>query len=76
MSLINRIEPLQCTKCPFLNCYERGTCYICKCFLDETLNLDEHCDNKTAHLDCPLRDGRIIVVKVKNGHLLIGEKYQ
>lgn len=76
MSLLGIIEPLQCTKCPFLDCYEKGTCYQCNCFLDTTLNLNLHCDNDTAPLDCPLRDGRIISVKIKDDHLVLGRDYQ
>ena len=76
MSELCSIEPFQCDKCPFLDCYEKGTCYQCKCYLDNDLKLEDHCDYKTAPTNCPLLDGRIISVRVEDDNLVIGMDYQ
>ena len=76
MSLLSSCEPLRCDKCPFIDCYEKGACYKCKCFLNKTLNLEKECDNKTYHINCPLLDGRVVVIRVQDNHLVIGRDYQ
>ncbi len=76
MSLISSCEPLNCDSCPFLDCYEKGSCYQCYCFLNKTIDLDDHCDHKTYPLDCPLLDGMVMEIKVIDGNLLIGHDHQ
>jgi len=71
MSLLSAVQPLMCDTCPFLKKKKKGTCYNCYCYLDKTINLDDHCDNKTYPIDCPLTDGRVVTIKAENGHLLI-----
>lgn len=76
MSVLSSVEPLQCDKYPFLDCYEKGTCYKCSCYLNKTLKLEDHCDYKTAPTNCPLLDGRIMMFKVKDNQLVISMNYQ
>jgi len=76
MSVLSSIEPLMCDKCPFLDCYEKGTCYECNCHLDNDVNVENHCDHKTYPPDCPLRNGMVISIKEEDGKLVIGKDYQ
>ena len=62
---------------PFLDCYEKGTCYKCKCFLDGNITLDLLCDEDlTHHPDCPLLEGLIVVIQEERGKLSIGYTYK
>ena len=76
MSIQSTSKPLMCDNCPFLDCYEKGTCYECKCSLDESIYVECHCDNKTYPSICPLRNGMVITIKEMDGKLIIGRDYQ
>jgi hypothetical protein len=71
MSLIKVEKSLRCGHCPFLDCYERGTCYECKCFLDKTMKIEHFCDHGGHPLNCPLLDGRTVAVWAEKGMLKI-----
>lgn len=76
MSILSNTQPLMCDTCPFLDCYEQGTCYQCKCFLDESIKVECHCDHKTYPSDCPLKSGMIVTIIETDGKLVIGRDYQ
>ena len=76
MSILSNTTPLMCDTCPFFNCYEQGTCYECKCFLDKSIEVEYHCDHKTYPLDCPLKNGMIVIIKEIDGKLIIGKDYR
>ena len=80
MSMMVTVEELMCDTCTFLNCYEKGTCYNCKCFLgkytDEEVDVTSHCDNKTYPSNCPLANGMISTFWAEDGKLHIGQSFQ
>jgi len=50
--------------CPFFDCYERGTCYKCRCsLLDKELSncVDGEDQESSIDPDCPLRKHEVIV---------------
>jgi hypothetical protein len=73
-ALYENVGKLCCDICPFINCYEKGSCYECNCFLDDSIELDDYCDNKTSPEKCPLKTGLIVIVSMsRDGDLLMGE---
>ncbi len=69
---------LNCHICPFLDCYENGTCYNCNCYIEESLkDIEIHCDDKTLHPDCPLMKGlKVKVYTSEDGDLIIKSNYE
>jgi len=54
--------------CPFFDCYERGTCYQCRCSLldKELFNcVDGEDQESSIDPDCPLRKHEVIVRLLK-----------
>lgn len=67
---------LNCRLCPFISCYEKGTCYQCHCYLNNKLNLEKYCDDETLHPQCLLMTGeRIIISATQEGELIIGHDF-
>lgn len=63
---------LNCKECPFLKCYEEGTCYQCYCYMDLSLRLESQCDDETLHPDCPLMKGlNVRIYASEDGNLMI-----
>ena len=76
MSILFSHELLACDTCPFLSCYERGTCYQCKCYIDGDIDIQDHCDCKTCPSECPIKNGMIITIEEQDGKLAIGRSYK
>lgn len=75
-ALTEVVGKLCCDICPFLDCYEKGTCYECNCFIDDSIKVENHCDHKTIPDKCPLMTGlRVTISASKDGELLVGNGY-
>jgi hypothetical protein len=77
MSIITELKgKLTCSICPFMECNEAASCYHCKCFLDDGIELDDNCDNFILHSECPLATGlKVIITQSDDGQLQVGKTY-
>lgn len=67
MGLLNTVENLKCVICPFFE--EREY----ECFLDQNVKIE---DENSFPPYCPMLDGRVVTIKVRNGKLIIERDYE
>ena len=67
MSSLSTVENLKCIKCPFFEAQEY------KCFLDQNVKIE---DENSFPPYCPMLDGKVVTIKVRNGKLIIGRDYE
>ncbi len=74
MSLLSSCEKLKCETCPFIDGIETGNSF--QCFLDSTLMIEEDIlEDEKYHINCPLLDGKKIIIRAENDQLIIGKDY-